>query len=152
MKSGFHPAPFLCLSDSVCAWPGGTFNLINIYLVGTKGFVGLPKDYFLFSFFFFFPLIKKIRKKILLLLFSAAQKCWDARESGNMPTGVFLPSRLCRVFLHMLFPESWGFVLGSLGYLEAETALTADPYADARGAAPQPCHSPWGGVQGRGLL
>lgn len=89
---------------------------------------------------------------LLLLLFSAAQeKSWDARESGNMPIGVFLPSPLCRVFSHVLFPESRGFVLGTLRYLEAETALTADPNADVQGAAPQPFHSPWGGGQGRGL-
>lgn len=89
---------------------------------------------------------------LLLLLFSAAQeKSWDARESGNMPMGVFLPSPLRRVFSHALFPESRGFVLGTLGYLEAETALTADPNADVQGAAPHPCHSPRRGGQCRGL-
>lgn len=108
-----------------------------------SAFVGLPQDY---RGFFFFP--SKISKKVLLFLplsFSAAQEKYQgARESGNMPMGVFIPSPLCGVFLHVLFPESQGFVLGMLRYLEAETALTADPNADVQGAAPQRCHKPLG--------
>lgn len=98
MKSGFHPAPFLCLSDSVCAWPGGTFNLINIYLVGTKGFVGLPKDYFLFS-FFFFPLDQEDQEENFVVIVLSSPEVLGCQGKWEHANGSISPKSSLQSFL-----------------------------------------------------
>lgn len=81
-----------CLCAATTA--SGIFNFINIYLAGTKGFVGLPKDYL------FFPLlIRKIRKKVFLLLLSAAQKSWNAREKWEHANRSISPKSSLQSFL-----------------------------------------------------
>lgn len=100
MKPGFHPAPFLCLCHGAWVRPGlrGEVASFSLHLAGIK-----HSDFSRFAqrlaFPFIFFLSRKTRKKVLLflllLLFCAAEeKSWDAREGGNTPRGVFLPSPL----------------------------------------------------------
>lgn len=151
-KPGSHLAPFLCLCDivSTTAGRGGSFDSINIYLVKTKeNDLACPKITFLG-----FSLTGRSRRKfccfVTTVVFFRPGEVLGCQGEWEPANGSISPKSLCRVFSHVLFPESRGFELGTLRYLEAGTALTADLNADVQEAAPWPCHSHWAGDKGRG--